>query len=344
MGVRRRLAVSVSLLCLLVILGTAGYMLIEGWPPLDALYQTVTTLSTVGFREVHPLSTAGQVFTIVLIIGGVGGALYTLTTIVTVAVEGELLDYFGRRRMEARIQGLHGHYIICGFGRVGREIAAEFKRRGVSFVVVDHNPQVHPLLRALGYNYIDGNATSDEVLLRAGVQRAAGLLAAADSDTDNTFIVLSARALKPDIFIVARAGYPETEGKLRRAGADRVISPYSIAGQHMAMAALQPAIVDFMTTTFRSREGDLILAEVTVTAASGLAGRTIHQVFGGRPDTVVLALRREGAGLRAAPSPQEVLRLHDQLIVLGPAPELEFFATRTGATVPLPDASASVTG
>jgi voltage-gated potassium channel len=342
MNVRRRLALSVSLLCLLVLLGTAGYMAIEGWSLLDALYQTVTTLSTVGFREVHPLSTAGQIFTIILIIGGVGGVLYTLTAVVTVAVEGELLDYFGRRRMEARIQALRGHAIICGFGRVGREIAAEFKRRDVPFVVVDHNPHVHPLLRALGYAYIDGNATSDEVLLRAGVERAACLLAAADSDTDNTFIVLSARALKPDIFIVARAGQPEAERKLRRAGADRVISPYSIAGLHMAIAALQPAIVDFMTTTFRSREGDLILAEITVTAESELAGRTIHQLFGGRPDTIALALRREGGELRAAPPPQEVLRLHDRLIVLGPPRELEFFATRTGAKVPVPDQAPAV--
>ena len=333
-AVQRRLLLAGGLLVSLIAGGSAGYMLIEGWSLLDALYQTVTTISTVGFREVHELSPAGRLFTMALVLGGVGGAIYTLTTLVTMAVEGELGEFFGRQRMHGRISGMRGHYVVCGFGRVGREITHEFQHRRTPFVVVDNNPANEESLRRLGYHYLAGNATDDEVLIAAGVQRAAGLLAASDSDTDNTYIVLSARALNPDIFIVARAGHPPTEAKMLRAGADRVISPYSIAGRHMAVAAIQPAMIDFMTTAFRSREGDLMLAELTVTPASGLAGRSLHEVFGSHRATTVLGLRREDGELIAGPQLRETLRTGDQIIVLGAEEELETFATRTGATVP----------
>lgn len=334
MTIRRRLAVTGALLASLIVGGTAGYVLIEGWSLLDALYQTVTTLSTVGFREVHDLSRAGMVFTMILIVGGVGGVFYTLTSAVQLAVEGELGEYFGRQRMHGRIRGLRDHYIVCGFGRVGREISTEFRARGIAFVVVDNNPDIEPELRELGYDYLHGNATRDEVLVAAGVERAAGLLAAADSDTDNTYIVLSARALNPNIYIVARAGQQSTEAKMLRAGANRVVSPYSIAGRHMAVAAVQPAMVDFMTTALRSEHGDLILAELTVTPASGLAGRTLHEVFDRHGDTTMLALRRETGEIIAGPQPGALLHPGDQIFVLGPPSELERFATRTGATVP----------
>ncbi len=334
MSVHRRLLTIVSLFTVLVAAGTLGYVLIERWSWFDALYQTVTTVSTVGFREVRPLSRPGQVFTMVLIIGGVGTVFYTLTAAVTMAVEGELVEYFGKRRMTGRIASMRGHYIVCGFGRVGREIAREFHSRGIDFVVIDPNPEVHGILRSYGYHYVDGNATDDETLLAAGVRRAGGLLAAADSDTDNTYIVLSARALNPNVHIIARAGQTSTEPKLMRAGADRVISPYSIAGRHMAVAAIQPAMVDFMTTALRSQEGDLILAELTVTPASGLAGRPLGQVFSAHNATMVLALRRETGELLAGPDAGLELRPGDQIIVLGPPAELESFATRTGASVP----------
>ena len=322
----RRLVVPLALLALLVASGTGGYMLVEGWSFEDGLYQTVTTLSTVGFREIHDLSRAGRYFTMALILGGVGGFLYTLTTIVALTVEWEFGAYFGRRRMERRIAGMEGHQIICGFGRVGRELAREFQARGVPFVVVDHNPNVAESLQQLGYDRVAGNATDDETLITAGVRRAVGLLAAADADTDNTYIVLSARALNPSIYIVARASTPSTEEKMLRAGADRVISPYGIAGRHMAVAALQPAVFDFMTTTFHSREGDLILAEVTATPASGLVNRSLVGVFGDRRDVTVLALRRGDAELTPAPSQDEVLRAGDQVIVLGPPATLETLA------------------
>jgi voltage-gated potassium channel len=315
--------------------GTLGYMLIENWTFLDALYQTVTTVTTVGFREVHPLSRAGQVFTMLLILAGVGMVFYTLTAVVTMAVEGELGEYFGRQRMRGRISGMRDHYLVCGFGRVGQEIARELHARNAPFVVVDNNPEVLPHLRELGYDFVPGDATQDEVLIEAGIQRAAGLLAAADSDTDNTYIVLSARALNPSLFIVARASRQSLEAKMLQAGANRVILPYAIAGRHMAFTAIQPAMYDFMTTTFQSREGDVILAELTVTPQSGLAERSLGEILGERTGVTVLALRRHEGAITAGPPLDTVLALHDQLIVLGPADQLESFATRTGATVPL---------
>jgi voltage-gated potassium channel len=335
MTVHRRLTFTVLLFVGLIAAGVSGYMLIEGWSFFDALYQTVTTITTVGFREVHPLSRAGQAFTMLLIIGGVGGVFYTLTTAVTMAVEGELGEYFGRRRMSGRISGMRDHYLVCGFGRVGQEIAHELHTRKAPFVVVDNNPEVLPDLRELGYDFVPGNATQDEVLKEAGIHRAAGLLAAADADTDNTYIVLSARALNPTLFIVARASRQSLEAKMIQAGANRVILPYSIAGRHMAFTAIQPAMYDFMTTTFQSREGDLILAELTVTPSSGLADRSLGEVFGDRAGVTVLALRKQEGAIAAGPPRDAVLALHDQIIVLGPPDQLDAFATRTGATVPL---------
>lgn len=335
MTIQRRLLTTSILIVILITSGTTGYIVIEGWSLLDALYQTVTTISTVGFREVHDLSSAGRIFTMGLILSGVGVLFYTLTGAVTLAVEGELGRYYGRRRMHGRIRSLHDHYVICGFGRVGREIGRELTARRVPFVVVDNNPETETLLRELGYDFVSGNATDDEVLIAAGVVRAAALLAAADSDTDNTYIVLSARALNPRLFIVARAGQRSTEHKMALAGADRVISPYDIAGRHMALAAIQPALVDFITTPFHSREGDLLLAEMTVTPTSGLAGRSLQEVFGGHRATTVLALRREDGEIVAAPPLSTTMQPHDQIIVLGPPDELETFTTRTGATVPV---------
>ncbi|MFN8558808.1 MAG: potassium channel protein [Dehalococcoidia bacterium] len=330
----RRLFISGSMLLALVCVGTLGFMVIERWSLLDALYQTVTTLSTVGFREVHPLSRPGMVFTMLVIVLGVGTLFYTLTAAVELAVQGELGEYFGRRRMQRRLGEMSGHYIVCGYGRVGREVAQEFKARRIPFVVVDTNPLMEAELRRLGYDYIEGNATDDDVLKAAGVEQAKGLLAAADADTDNTYIVLSARALNPHIFIVARAGQPSTEDKLRRAGADRIVSPYAIAGRHMAVAVMQPAMVDFMTTAFRTHEGELMLAELTATAASGLMGRSLRQVFGASRATTVLGVRRADGDLVVGPGPDVVLHAGDQIIVLGPETELESFSTRTGATVP----------
>jgi voltage-gated potassium channel len=322
---RRRLLVAGLYLVALLVLGTAGYMVVAGWSAFDALYQTVITVSTIGFGEVHPLTTAGRSFTMVLILAGVGGAAYVLSTSVQLAVEWQLGEFFGRRRMRQHIAAMQDHAIICGFGRVGQEIAQELHDREAPFVVVESDPAAGARSGQLGYDHIDGNATDDDVLLAAGITHAATLLAASDSDTDNTYIVLSARTLSPSLYIVARASNPQSEPKLVRAGADRVISPYRIAGQHMAMAALHPAMVDFVITGSLRRDGDVILADLTVTADSPLAGRVLGEVLTAGGATTVLGVRRNGT-LRTEPAATEVLELGDQVILLGPAAHVEALA------------------
>ena len=320
----RRLLVAALLLPAVLVLGVAGYMLIEGWSFLDALYMTVTAVTTVGFREVQPLSDGGRIFTIFLILFGVGVAFYILTTLVATVVEGDLGLALGVRRMKGRIEALSDHYILCGFGRVGEEIAREFTDRKIPFVIVESNPE--SLERARKKNYhliIEGDAATDATLLEAGVQRARCLLAASDSDAGNTYIVLTAKALNPRLFVVARAGQPISEERVRRAGAERVISPYSIGGRRMALSALQPLVLDFIDTLAAGRHGEQILAEIAVTQESGLAGLTIEGCFINCPGATVLAIQKATGPIQVGPRPTTVLEVGDRLMVLGDEKDLE---------------------
>ncbi|MDI6857292.1 MAG: potassium channel family protein, partial [Dehalococcoidia bacterium] len=201
MSAWRRLVLGVLLLLLLLAIGALGYMLIEGWSFLDALYMTVTTITTVGFREVNPLGTGGRIFTIFLILLGVGIALYILVGVVGIVVEGELGQAFGLQRMKARIRSMRGHFVLCGFGRVGEEIGREFTQRKIPFVVVESNPEAIGRARERGYLLVEGDASSDAVLLEAGIERARGLLAASDSDAGNTYITLTAKAMRPEMLV-----------------------------------------------------------------------------------------------------------------------------------------------
>jgi voltage-gated potassium channel len=253
-GLKQRIATAGALFFFLLAFGVVGYVLIEGWSFLDALYMTMTTVSTVGFREVKPLSTGGQVFTIFLIVFGVGVFFYAFTAVVRVAVEGEVGRMLGVTRMKAKISGLRDHYILCGFGRVGEEIARELKTRGTPFVIVDSNPEALERARRHSHLLVQGDATLDVTLEEAGIARAGCLLAASDSDSGNTYIILTAKALNPSVFVIARVGQPANESKMRRAGADRIISPYMLAGRRMVLSALQPLMVDFVDTLSRASE------------------------------------------------------------------------------------------
>jgi voltage-gated potassium channel len=335
----RRLLVAALLLPALLVLGVAGYMLIEGWAFLDALYMTVTTVTTVGFREVKPLSDGGRVFTIFLILFGVGVAFYILTTLVATVVEGDLGLALGVRRMRGRIEALKDHYILCGFGRVGEEIAREFSDRKISFVIVESVPESLERARKKGLLIVEGDAATDATLLEAGVQRARCLLAASDSDAGNTYIVLAAKALNPRLFVVARAGQPISEERVHRAGADRVISPYSIGGRRMALSALQPLVLDFIDTLAAGRHGEQILAELEVTEESGLAGLTIDGCFINCPGATVLALQKPSGPIQVGPRPSTVLEVGDRLMVLGDEEDLAALRP-TPAAVPEQPATA----
>ena len=312
----RRLVWSIGALVAIVFIGVIGYMLIEGWSFLDAIYMTITTITTVGFREVHPLSDTGRIFSIILIIFGVGGALYVLTNIMGYILEGQFGITVGRRRMKNRIARLKEHFILCGYGRVGQEIARVFSEEGTPFVIIANDEQHIARAEKEGYLCLFGDATSDEVLKEAGIERAHGLVSAVGSDTDNTFITLSAREMRPDLFIEARSSGPESEGKLRRAGADRVISPHAIGGRRMAMLALRPAVVDFIDTVAYGRGRQLELENVDIAGGSSLIGRTMEQARS-QDGITVLAMKKKSGKLLANPPGEAVIEDGDRLIVIG---------------------------
>ena len=302
--------------------GVAGYVLIEGWGLFDALYMVITTVTTVGYGEIQPLSPTGRAFTMLLIVLGVGTMLYTLSTVVHYAVEGELTRRVGRRRMQGRIEQLRQHVVLCGYGRVGRQIAAEFRRENVSYVVVDVNESSLAAAADDGCLWVPGNASSDDVLLAAGVKQARALIAAVDSDVDNVYVTLSARGLNPNLYIVARASREDAEPKLRRAGADRVISPYQIGGRRMAMLALRPIAVDFVDTVMHDPNTDLLLEELEVRAESPLVGKSLEASRDAEAaGAIVLAVKRD-AQLIPNPPGDFVVRAGDQLVVMGTPDDL----------------------
>lgn len=299
-----------------IAVGTAGYMLLTDMGLVDALYQTVTTLSTVGFREVTEFDTRTKLFTIVLILFGVGTVLYTLTQIMELTLEGDLRSRFYQRRITMRIEQLENHYVLCGFGRVGQEIARELRERGVDFVIIEQTPEAAERARAFGYLVIGGDAADERVLNEANISRAHCLLAASDSDSGNTYITLTAKSINPGCFVVARVGYPHNEEKLRLAGADRVLSLYSLGGRRMVLTALQPLAADFMDTLASGRHGDLVLTEFEANAENGMAGLTVKQLIAGASNATILGIRHRRGDLEVGPRNDSVLEDGDVAIVL----------------------------
>lgn len=305
----------------IILTGSIGYMIIEGWSVLDAVFMTITTITTVGYREVHPLSDGGRIFSIFLILGGMGGAFYVLTGAIAYIIEGNLGATWGKRVMENKISQLKEHFILCGFGRVGEEIAGIFKEEEVPFVVIDNRPECATRAEQAGYLYIEGDATSDEVLKEARIEKARGLVVALGSDIDNTYITLSARGLYPSLFITARASDSEAEKKLRRTGANRIVSPNSIGARRMAMLALRPTVMDFLDTITRRRGPELQMENVAVDTNSSLNGLTIEDIKKCSKATV-LALNRKTGSLVPNPPTDEKVTAGDSLIIMGTSEQL----------------------
>jgi len=312
----RRVLFGLFILASIIALGAIGYAFIEGWSFFDSLYMTVITITTVGYNEIHPLSTGGRLFSIFLIVGGVGGALYTLTGIIQYMAEGSIITNWGRRRMKNRIAQLKEHFIICGFGRVGEEVASIFKEEDVPFIVIDNRPECIARAEQAGYLSLEGDATHDDVLKEAGIEHARGLVASLGSDADNTYITLSARGLYPSLFITVRASEAKAETKLKRAGADRIVSVTSIGARRMAMLALRPAVTDFLDTISRRRGPELQLENVVVEKDSTLAGLTVADVRQCSRSNV-LALTRKTGRILANPSGEEKIDVGDSLIIMG---------------------------
>lgn len=316
----RRLADALVALGGVLLIGTAGYVLL-GFRWLDALYQTITTVATVGFREVQPLSDVGKVFTMVLILVGVGTALYTFSVLIETVIEGQLQDLLGRRRMNRTIAELRDHIIICGWGRVGRSIAEDLVGGGRAVVVVDLSAE---RLATSSYPTLVGDATEDAILRQAGIDRATALVAAVDSDAANLFVTINARALNPELFIVSRVRAESNEEKLRRVGADRVVNPQSIGGARMAAFVLQPNVAEFVDVVMHERNLEFRLEEIVVPAGSAIDGASLRDAhLRDRTGAMVLALRDETGAFNTNPSPETPIRGGHVLITIGTPAQLE---------------------
>ncbi len=314
----KQLRVSLLVILLLIVVGTAGYMTIEGWHFLDALYMTVITVATVGFQEVHPLSDAGRVFTLVLVVVGVTILGYTVSKLAQSMFEGQFQRFLGRQKVEKTIDALKGHYIVCGYGRIGSLICKEFAAKPLPFVVVENHPAVIEKLEGDGHLWLRGNATEDETLLQAGIKRAKGLVSVVTSDTENVYITLTARGLNPDLFILARAGEEGSDVKLTRAGANKVISPYHIGGSRMAQAILRPNVVDFIEIAMGRGHIDLQMEEVFIPQQSPFGGRNLLDT-GLRRDTgvIIVGIKKATGKMVFNPDSQSMIDCGDTLIVLG---------------------------
>ena len=323
MGNRWRLLwIGIAILAIVVI-GTAGYMIIEGWSFLDALYMAVITLSTVGYYEVNSLSTAGRIFTIILILGGTGTMLYAATAIVQYLLEGNLANILGRRRMKVEISKLKEHTILCGYGKVGKEVARVFENEKTPFVVIDSDEKACARATSDGILCVNMNAVNDEALKEAGIMNAKSLVATLGSDADNLYVTLSAKSLKPDIFIVARIDNEESEAKLKRAGADRTMSPYGIGGRRLAMLTLKPLVVDFIDTTMDRHGHEFTLEDVKVMDGSQMENITVKEGIRRANGGHILAIRKKNGRLITNPPPETIPESGDELVLMGTREQLK---------------------
>lgn len=319
----RRLRVSIALLLAIVAMGVVGYRLIEDLSLFDALYQTTLTITTIGFQELQPLSDWARAFTIVLAALGVGAVFYLLATVARLILEGELKRDLEAWRMSHRIADLQNHFVVCGAGRVGAEVARAMVQRNELFVMIDPDDEAL-LLLADDWLTLQGDASNNEVLEMAGIAQARGAIVATRSDAENTFITLTVRAMNPSCYIAARANEPGSVPKLRQAGADRVISPTEIAGRRLAISAIHPAVAEFTETMLRGgTESGEALAQVDVQFGSAIDGASVGQAFDGREHQQVLGVRYRDGRIDVAPTRAVPLHAGDALMVLGTSEAIE---------------------
>ncbi len=299
-------------------IGTLGYMVVEGWGAWDSFYMTVITVATIGYREIHTLTRPGEVYTAFLILGGVGTVAYSFTLLAAQLVESGIYQRWEeRRRLAHMLDDLQNHFIVCGYGRIGSIIVDEFQRQHIPFVVVDRDPdRVHEVLQRGGLA-VEADGSREEVLRSVGVDRARGLIASVGTDAENVYTVLSARLLRQDLFIISRAETEDARRKLKRAGADRIVSPYQMGGLHIAQTALRPAVVDFLQLA-SSGNLELAMEQVRVEGRSSLAGTSIitanlRQRYG----VVVIGILRADGRMEFNPEPNTQILAGDHLVVLG---------------------------
>ena len=321
MRIFRNLKFIAIALGVLTLIGMAGFHYLEGWTWFDGFYMVITTFSTIGYQEVHPLSHGGRIFNVALILAGVSLVFLGIGSLTQALLEFSLRSFFGRRKMERDIERLTGHYIICGAGRVGRSAARELARKPAPFVIVEQNEAKAARFANEWLMHV-GDATQEQVLRQLHIERASGLVAATTTDATNLYIVLTARNLNPKLKVIARASEEDAEKHLLKAGADAVVSPYSFAGQRIAQSFLRPHVVSFLDTATTHLGMDLEIGEVTVRTNSEFAGKTvgssrIRQERG----VIILAIKRE-QGMHFNPSPEDVIQPGDTLIAMGQPTQL----------------------
>ena len=330
---RNRIIILLSLLFSVTAGGTLGYRYLEHWPWLDAFYMTIITLTTVGFGETQPLSPAGRLFTIVLIAGGAGVVAYASSTLVQLLISGDLQKQLKLNRRQKMLQKLQNHYIICGLGRMGRHVALDLQNQGSPFVMIDIDEKVIDRCTELGYICLLGNAANHTTLEKAGIERAKCLIATAPSDAENVFIVLTAREMCPDLIIVSRMNFDDSESKLLRAGANEVVSPYAIGGRRMVTYVQRPGVVDFLDVVLHSQELELQLEEFMVNEASKLAGQSLQEAqLRSQIGVNIVALRAPHQPLSTNPSPNCVLEPGTYIIALGTSQQLALLAQQVQRT------------
>ena len=320
----KRLRISFTLLSATIFLGTIGYYFVEDMSLFESFYMTLITISTVGFSEVKPLTNYGRIVTIAIISTGITIGAYTIGTIVRMLIEGELRKTYGRRKLEKQISTLHDHYIICGYGRIGSLICKELQYHNIDFVVIDNDPSSIERLEKEKMFYLPMDATTEDALLKAGITKARGVVTAVRSDADNIFITLTAKGLRPDIFILSRASQEKNESKLKRAGATRVVSPYLIGGRRMAQVLIRPTVVDFIDIAMMDKHLGLLMEEYRVKGSSNLIGKNLvesnlRKDFG----IIIVAIKKNSGEMIFNPQPNEKLAPDDVIVVLGKKADLE---------------------
>ena len=320
----RGIRIAVILLLLTLVFGTVGFAAIEGMSWFDAFYMTVITISTVGFSEIKPLSAFGRLITIFIISTGIAIGAYAIGSLLKMFIEGELARTFGRRKLEKDISVLKEHFVICGFGRIGAIICEELQSENIPFVIIEEDPAKNEELEQNRYLYLNMDATSEEALLKAGIQSAKGLVSAVGADAHNVFITLTAKGLRPDIFILSRASDVRNEAKLIKAGASRVVSPYVLGGRRMAEVLKRPTVVDFIDIAMANRHLGLMMEEARVGSSSHLIGKNLiesrlRQDYG----VIIVAIKKESDEMVFNPMPEERLDSGDVIVCIGKKENLE---------------------
>jgi voltage-gated potassium channel len=320
----RKILISILLTIFILFIGAFGYMALEGWDLLDAVYMTVTTLATVGYGEVHEMGKFGRIYTIALIFFGVGFFLYVIGLVVQFMVEGRIMTILGRKRLDKKIGHLKGHYIVCGYGRIGQVLCKNLKRKPIDLIVIENNQEFISVMDEKRIFYVSGDATDEDTLIKAGIKQAKGLIAVLGTDADNVFLILTARQLNPDLFIIARASTQGAKSKLKAAGADYVESPYEMGAVSMAQRIIRPTVTSFLDLAFAYKRKDIQMEEIPISSSSHLSNVALKE-SGIRQNynLIIIAIKKPDGSMLFNPSFETVIRGGDTVIAVGEEQNLQ---------------------